>query len=909
MPGDENRLVQRWAWFALNTPMGTGGQGGAWNGNLFDPATRQITEHGRNFARFTCNTVKPTPTPGTTPLGPVITREAEGGNTHGAMTRGEVQSASDCRYIHVPAGVSITADTDAVYNVYVPTTGNYVVWGRGWGIDYNNRSFQIAVGAYPWEPWYFTVGGWNWQKASTTYQLSGNRWYTIKLGPRGNGQARMDMLIVTSDMSFNPNNVGGLIRVCNPTPTPTPTRTNTPTITPTPTVTRTPMPTGPAGIAGQIAFQGRGTAPSAAWQSPLVVSAHLPGDPIPAYQFDVLSSSAGYFQVPTGILTGTYDVGVRDANSLRNIKAGVGLSVSSPHLNLGTLIEGDANLDRAVNILDFALLAGTFGVSQGQAGWDARPDFNGDGTVNILDFSLLATNYGRMGDLTVAASQAPDVNESIFVEPQDAELNATVTVRVQPSSKTVAIGQQFTVDVVLDAGSAPVNTADLRLNFNPTYLTATRLDPLGPFTLQMVLRINADSIEYVNGIPGESGVTGTIPLFRVTFTANQSVASTPLTFGKAEVAGPDGAAHTVVPAGGTVIILAASPTPTRTNTPVTTPVPSPTATNTPAAGTTEIVLRQGVGGYNGFVDTYIDEWNPLVNYHTATDLKLRQPDVRRILIKSDVTMLPPGTIIDKATLTLYQTSGGYNTMTARLHNVLRPWVAPFTTWNAYAQNVPWAQAGCSAVGTDRATALAFERDVFPTWGSYSDYPFDFDVTGLVQGWVNDPANNQGLIMVNGAGPATETIFGSSDNGNESLRPKLVIWYKAGSAITPTPTATTTPDAGGVVQGTVYVDWNANGAADAGEGVAGATVRLRSQSDPTLDRTTLSGADGHYRFEGLAAATYRVQLIAAPAGYAIVDDAAYLVPAGPGVPPYDADFQVRAMPGGGRISLPLILRRS
>ncbi|MFH1085310.1 MAG: hypothetical protein V1772_06075, partial [Chloroflexota bacterium] len=103
MPADNYHLVQRWNWFSLNAPMGHLGQGG-WNGNLFDPTTRQITEVGRNFARFVCREAIPTPTPTTNPPASVIVREAEGGTLHGAMRTGTLSSASDCRYVHVPPG-------------------------------------------------------------------------------------------------------------------------------------------------------------------------------------------------------------------------------------------------------------------------------------------------------------------------------------------------------------------------------------------------------------------------------------------------------------------------------------------------------------------------------------------------------------------------------------------------------------------------------------------------------------------------------------------------------------------------------------------------------------------------------------------------------------------------------------
>lgn len=52
----------------------------------------------------------------------------------------------------------------------------------------------------------------------------------------------------------------------------------------------------------------------------------------------------------------------------------------------------DINIDGAVDLLDFSLLAAKFGQSGTGLG---RSDINADGTVNLLDFSLLAAKFGQ----------------------------------------------------------------------------------------------------------------------------------------------------------------------------------------------------------------------------------------------------------------------------------------------------------------------------------------------------------------------------------------------------------------------------------------------------------------------------------------------------------------------------------
>jgi aryl-phospho-beta-D-glucosidase BglC (GH1 family) len=64
-------------------------------------------------------------------------------------------------------------------------------------------------------------------------------------------------------------------------------------------------------------------------------------------------------------------------------------------LETQTLIRGDLNGDRVIDIGDFTLLAACFGTAAGEPGFDARADLNTDGVVNIQDLALLGGNFGR----------------------------------------------------------------------------------------------------------------------------------------------------------------------------------------------------------------------------------------------------------------------------------------------------------------------------------------------------------------------------------------------------------------------------------------------------------------------------------------------------------------------------------
>jgi hypothetical protein len=72
---------------------------------------------------------------------------------------------------------------------------------------------------------------------------------------------------------------------------------------------------------------------------------------------------------------------------------GIGLAVtySPTQVLVRASVPGDANLDNAVNLADFNLLAANFG--QSGRTW-VQGDFTGDGMVNLLDFNRLAGQFG-----------------------------------------------------------------------------------------------------------------------------------------------------------------------------------------------------------------------------------------------------------------------------------------------------------------------------------------------------------------------------------------------------------------------------------------------------------------------------------------------------------------------------------
>jgi hypothetical protein len=148
-------------------------------------------------------------------------------------------------------------------------------------------------------------------------------------------------------------------------------------------------------LQGSVTLQRPGKpAPDPSWQVPLTVT-------VGGAVHSATTDTWGQFTL-RDLQPGTYDIRVKNPHTLVNLKSGVSLAAGIQTIHFGTLLEGDANNDNCVNIIDFSVLANGF-----TPRFDARADLNEDGLVNISDFSLLVLNFGRCGDIELSTARPP----------------------------------------------------------------------------------------------------------------------------------------------------------------------------------------------------------------------------------------------------------------------------------------------------------------------------------------------------------------------------------------------------------------------------------------------------------------------------------------------------------------------
>jgi len=171
-------------------------------------------------------------------------------------------------------------------------------------------------------------------------------------------------------------------------------------------------------------------------------------------------------------------------------------------------------------------------------------------------------------------------------------------------------------------------------------------------------------------------------------------------------------------------------------------------------------------------DTYLDTYNSNQNYGGSSTINVEGGSTlvykQRTLLKFDLSSIPSGTIITKATLRLH--ASGYWTpitdQTLTVYRVTEDWVEMQATWNDRMTSTAWSP---SAGGTWTTTGSVTQTAV-------SSGPISWDVTQIVKAWIESGENNFGFLikLTDESGTNYWQQFASSTYYDIDSRPVLEI---------------------------------------------------------------------------------------------------------------------------------------
>ena len=170
-------------------------------------------------------------------------------------------------------------------------------------------------------------------------------------------------------------------------------------------------------------------------------------------------------------------------------------------------------------------------------------------------------------------------------------------------------------------------------------------------------------------------------------------------------------------------------------------------------------------------DTQIVENAPTKNYGAATSLGVNENDQSSIgkdkfaLVKWDLSGIAPRTQINSAMITLNVTNS--STETYQAYVLMKPWVESEATWNVYSSGEPWEVAGAKG-SLDKEATVAGSITPSSKGNSTMTLPL-----AVVQGWVDNPATNQGIIIANPSSTRGFN-FNSREDTDPTQRPQLIL---------------------------------------------------------------------------------------------------------------------------------------
>jgi parallel beta-helix repeat protein len=211
-------------------------------------------------------------------------------------------------------------------------------------------------------------------------------------------------------------------------------------------------------------------------------------------------------------------------------------------------------------------------------------------------------------------------------------------------------------------------------------------------------------------------------------------------------------------------------TPTATalqSTPTQTPTPSPS----PAGSETTVTLQNGTSGYSGEEDTYIYMNMPDTNYCMQDLLRVGYKQQSVAFVRFDVSSIPADAVVTRAVLQLYSLGWSGANITMGAYYITRTVTLCEATWTQAQTGNPWSQPGANDISADRRPGAesTLTTSGIATW-------YDLDLTAVAQGWVNGSLANNGVLL-RPAYALESFYFASTEQGNVSWHPKLVITYR------------------------------------------------------------------------------------------------------------------------------------
>jgi len=192
-------------------------------------------------------------------------------------------------------------------------------------------------------------------------------------------------------------------------------------------------------------------------------------------------------------------------------------------------------------------------------------------------------------------------------------------------------------------------------------------------------------------------------------------------------------------------------------------------------------FQTGTSGYSGTVDGLITSSGGGIganDFTSASSLVMNNTTggyEARALVKWSNISLPAGATVTGAqvSFTWEDFAGGHDMKAYYLKN---SWDTS-AKWAPRTSTLNWNTPGAKGVGTDITSSTPAFEDTNWTASGVSTRPYTLSAS-VVQGWIDTPSTNQGLILTNATANKQLFVY-TSRNTTAAYRPQLTITYTTG----------------------------------------------------------------------------------------------------------------------------------
>ena len=103
----------------------------------------------------------------------------------------------------------------------------------------------------------------------------------------------------------------------------------------------------------------------------------------------------------SGITLDVYDITVVSDHTLMNVKRGVVISEPATTVNMGVLLEGNANNDLEISMDDLLLMTSTWLRSPRSLLFNKMADFDRTNSINLYDYEMISGNWQKQSPVEI----------------------------------------------------------------------------------------------------------------------------------------------------------------------------------------------------------------------------------------------------------------------------------------------------------------------------------------------------------------------------------------------------------------------------------------------------------------------------------------------------------------------------